>query len=158
MQAGFEPEALRSEPRFHPDTVQKAVALAQQLEQERRETLSLAQVNQLAEELNLDPVVLQQALARVSADEARQARVKTTPVVAQQNRPGRILIALGFAFFLAIALLLFGYVSVREVPAPATVVPVQPEVAPAPPSPIQPPVSPTPPPAPNATVPQIEGR
>lgn len=153
MQSGFEPEPLRSEPRFYPETVQKAVALAQRLEQERRETLSLEQVNQLAEELNLDPQVLRQALARVSADEAQQAQAKTaTPMVAQHRGP-RILVALGFAIFLAIALLLFGYTSVQVTPAPPAAVQVQTQVMPA-----DPPQPPTPPSAPNVTTPRVEGR
>jgi hypothetical protein len=135
------------------------VALAQRLEQERRETLSLAQVNQLAEELNLDPLVLRQALARVSADEARQAVTQAqTRSAAPQHHGRRALVALALAFLLEIGLLLFGYASSQVAPPPPTMVPVQPVMAPSEPPPMQPPGSPLPPPTPTEATPQAEGR
>jgi len=146
MQSQFEPETLRGESRFHPDTVKKAVALAQQLEQKRRETLSLEQVRQLAEELNLDPQLLQQALAQVSAEEARRLVPQTSPQQAaglrSRNQTAIILLVIALALVLPL-LLLVGYASVSVAPpAPATAV-IQELPAPVP----SPESVPTPPPS-----------
>ncbi|MGV3719568.1 MAG: hypothetical protein ACO1SX_01560, partial [Actinomycetota bacterium] len=92
----------------------------QQLEQKRRETLSLEQVSQLADELNLDPQLLQQALAQVSAEEARRAAMQVqTPVTAQkQKQLSRAWVVLVISLLLMVPLLLLlGYSTVR-VPAP----------------------------------------
>jgi hypothetical protein len=150
MSLGFEPEPLRSETRFHADTVKKAVALAQQLEQKRRETLSLEQVGQLADELNLDPQLLQQALVQVSAEEARRAAMQVqTPVTAQKQRQLRTAwILLVISLLLAMPLLLlFGYSTV-SVPAPLTP-PVAVQVQEATPPVAAPPLTPPAPPSPG---------
>jgi len=95
MRVELEPEPLRTDSRFRAAIVQKAVALAQRMEQERRETLSLDEVKQLAEELNLDPQILQQALTRVSAEEAQAVLPQTVerhaPELRQQQRATVIL-------------------------------------------------------------------
>jgi hypothetical protein len=141
MTLGLEPEPLRTESRFHPDTVKKAVALAQQLEHRRRETLSLEQVTQLADELNLDPQLLQQALAQISAQEARQAQLQVPTQTAAQLRQTRmswILLIIGL--LLAIPLLLLGWMTTSV--APPTVAAPQrieaPMAAPAPSAPVAP--------------------
>lgn len=152
MRVGLEPEPLHNNPRFHADTVQKAVALAQRMEHERRETLSLDQVTQLAEELNLDPQLLQQALAQVSAEEAKRALSEVqTPVTAQKQRQLRTeWILLVIALLLAIPLLFIGYFTASAVapPAPPTAIRVEeatPVLSAPPVTPPAPPQSPQPP-------------
>lgn len=128
MPLGLEPEPLRAESRFHPETVKKAVALAQQLEHRRRETLSLEQVTQLAEELNLDPALLQQALAQISAQEARQAQLQApVQTVAQQQQARKTRVLLVIALVLAIPLLLLSWLttSIAPVPPPTVAAPQQ---------------------------------
>jgi hypothetical protein len=73
VETRFEPEPVRAEPRFHADTVQKAVALAQRLQNERRETLSLGEIDQIAAEIGIDPSILRQALNAIAEKEAREA-------------------------------------------------------------------------------------
>lgn len=140
MQLGLEPEPQRSESRFHPDTVRKAVALTQQLERHRRETLSLEQVRELAGELNLDPQLLQQALTQVSAEEARQAVAQSqtqTQSVAKQRQTKTAWVLLVIAVLLMIPLLLLGFVGTSVAP-PQVAPPVRIEVqtAPAPSAPL----------------------
>lgn len=83
VQTQFQPEAQPSEPRFHPETVQKAVSLAQRLQQERRETLSLTEIDQMAAELGIEPGILRHALNTVS----REAAEKHTPPVTSAVQP-----------------------------------------------------------------------
>jgi hypothetical protein len=117
MSVRLEPEPLQTESRFRPDTVQKAVALAQQMEQERRETLSLEEVTQLAEELNLDPQILQQALSRVSAAEAQTVLPQAGHRQAAQLRQHkRAAVLLPIAFMLAFPLLSMALIKTRIAP------------------------------------------
>jgi ABC-type Na+ efflux pump permease subunit len=118
MQLRQEQDSTSSEARYYPETVKKAVALAQRLEHERRETLSLEQVTQLANELNIDPQLLRQALAQVSAEETRPTMAQVqTPVARQQSRNRTAQILLVIALLLAIPLLLMlGYVSTSVAP------------------------------------------
>lgn len=117
MSLELEPEPLHSDARFRPHTVQKAVALAQQMEQERRETLSLDEVRQLAEELHLDPQVLQQALTRVNAEEARAAHSPGShrwfTGLGQQRRSAVLMAA---TLLLSAPLFLGGLYALRRVP------------------------------------------
>lgn len=160
MQLGLEPEPLRSEPRFHPETVQKAVALAQRLEQERHETLSLDQVNQLAEELSLDPQVLRMALARVSAEEAQQTSVQAqAPLAVRRNQGPLPWLLLMFTLGLAFLLLVGGYFAVSVAPAPPLTPPTPVQVGMPEVIPITPPTAAaTAPLPPSDARPHVEGR
>ena len=78
MQARFTTDEEAAERRYRPETVQKAAALAAKLQQERRETLSATEAEQLAEELGIEPELMRQALATVARSEAATQPVQAT--------------------------------------------------------------------------------
>lgn len=150
MRSHFQPDQHQSERRYQPETVQKAVALAQQLERQRRETLSLEQASEVAGELNLDPQLFRLALAQVSAEEAPRTvtQAETRGVQGRdQLRTARILLIV--AVLLAIPLLLFGFFSVSTAPAVAPPTRVEVNVTP----PLVPAAPPAPPTAPAPLAP-----
>jgi hypothetical protein len=115
LQSRFEAEAATVEPRYRQETVQKAVAVAQRLQQERRETLSLSDIDDIAAEIGIDPQILRAALQAIAAKEAEAARasaaheqVRVSPAVQQRRAPLVLAGALLFGLTLGTSALLIG--------------------------------------------------
>jgi len=103
MQSQFQLEQNEAERRYRPETVQKAAALAARLQEDRRGTLSQAEVDEMAAEIGIDPKLMRQALDTVAQSEA--ATVAPT-------RSRGSLVPLGIAciasgFFLVFLILIF---------------------------------------------------
>jgi len=124
---------MRAEPRFHTDTVQKAVALAQRLQNERRETLSLSEIDQIAAEIGIDPSILRHALDAIAQKEAAAAAAVRSQMTvhgatAKQNRRAPV-IALSAALFFGVVLMPWLYLRASMEPPPEPPRMVAPQVA-----------------------------
>lgn len=114
MQSQFQTNP--AERRYRPETVQKAAALAARLQEERRETLSQAEVDELAAEIGLDPKLMRQALEAVAHTEG------TVPVARKRRSPfslGLVCCASGVSFLILLSLL--GAVRAARQSSPALV-------------------------------------
>lgn len=122
MQSQFQTEP--AERRYRPETVQKAAALAARLQEERRETLSEAEVGELAAEIGIDPKLMRQALEMVA---------RTEVPASTSLRPRKSLAPLGIACLSSgLFLLLFfaSLVGIRSAPQASPVMVMTPSGVP----------------------------
>lgn len=73
-----------SQQRYDAAMQQKVIALALRLQQEHRETLTAAQIEEAAEEVGLEPEFVRRAIAEISAEPTAQKAAKARKPAARQ--------------------------------------------------------------------------